>query len=184
MSRIPGWRSVEEFALAHGYADRSTTNRHLKQGYCAWPRPVKKRFGDPAPADGRTDHPLYHRWANMRHKCLNPDFPDYAYYGGRGIRMSEVWQKDFWAFVADVERLPGYDPALTLDRINNDGPYELGNVRWVTRLVQSSNQRPKKNRYGVPGLSPDKGIWRYRVKGQPCRWFKTLESAVEHLLSC
>jgi hypothetical protein len=36
---------------------------------------------------------------------------------------------------------PKPDPALTLDRINNDGDYEPGNVRWATRAEQLANQK-------------------------------------------
>jgi hypothetical protein len=43
------------------------------------------------------------------------------------------------AFFADMGPRPS--PAHQLDRINGDGNYEPGNVRWATMLEQSRNKR-------------------------------------------
>lgn len=65
----------------------------------------------------------------------------YPNYGGRGITVCERWQ-DPRLFVEDIERDLGPRPdGLTFDRIDNDGNYEPGNVRWATRSVQNSNKR-------------------------------------------
>ena len=75
----------------------------------------------------------------MLNRCLNPANKDYRRYGGRGIRVCDRWlgADGFWNFVSDVGPRP---PGLSLDRINNDGNYEPGNVRWATQAQQVANR--------------------------------------------
>jgi hypothetical protein len=82
--------------------------------------------------------PTYICWLNMRARCSNPNKPDWPRYGGRGIRVCDRW-RSFEAFLADVGERPRSD--LQLDRIDNDGHYEPGNVRWATRSEQMANRR-------------------------------------------
>jgi hypothetical protein len=81
--------------------------------------------------------PLYRAWVNMRSRCRDPRNPNYPYYGGRGITITPAWD-EFVAFSAAVGPHPG--AGWTLDRINNDGNYEPGNVRWATRSQQVRNR--------------------------------------------
>ena len=83
-------------------------------------------------------HPLYGTWTQMLHRCNNPKHKDFPNYGGRGISVCAAWELDFWQFVRDVGERP---EGCTLDRIDNDGNYEPGNVRWATKLEQSLNRR-------------------------------------------
>jgi hypothetical protein len=87
-------------------------------------------------------HPLYVTWSGMMNRCFNPKQLAYRNYGGRGITVCLAWRY-FGTFAAEIEQLIGLkpDPKLTLDRVNNDGNYEPGNVRWATRKEQQANKR-------------------------------------------
>jgi len=81
----------------------------------------------------------YNIWAHIKHRCFNEKNGSYASYGGRGITMCDSWKNSFEQFLKDVGRRPSN--LYSIDRINNDGNYEPGNVRWATRLVQQNNTR-------------------------------------------
>ena len=83
------------------------------------------------------------RWLDRRltaakQRCTNPDDPQYKNYGARGITFDfdSVMQAGLW-----VMGNLGLHRELELDRINNDGPYAPGNLRWATRKQQASNRR-------------------------------------------
>jgi hypothetical protein len=78
----------------------------------------------------------------MIQRCTNPNEAGYKNYGGRGIRVCDAWLSSFEAFYAHVG--PKLSPKLSLDRIDNDGNYEPGNVRWATRSEQRMNRRRMK----------------------------------------
>lgn len=95
---------------------------------------VKRNF-----RHGMCDSPLYSVWRSMIERCENPKVKAYKNYGGRGIRIHCSWRTSFEAFRSYVH--VGYKPGLELDRIDNDGNYEPGNVRWTTRKSQCRNKR-------------------------------------------
>jgi len=85
---------------------------------------------------------IYHEWQAMRGRCNNPNNSRYEYYGARGIKVCEEWNKSFEAFYEYVSKLPDYGtPTYSIDRINNDGNYEPGNVRWASKRTQALNRR-------------------------------------------
>jgi hypothetical protein len=86
----------------------------------------------------------YRLWHTIKAKCLRPGFMDYPYYGGRGIKMHEPWINDFPAFRDYIDSTLGPRPdGLTLDRVDNSGHYEPGNLRWATRAQQARNRRSR-----------------------------------------
>ncbi len=84
----------------------------------------------------------YRAWYQMIYRCTNPKFPQWKDYGGRGISVCAEWRNSFTAFFEHVGPRPS--PQHSFDRIDNDGNYEPGNVRWATRSQQNSNQRRTK----------------------------------------
>jgi hypothetical protein len=88
--------------------------------------------------------PTYISYISMRARCQRPGHPKYADYGGRGITICDRWlERDgFVNFLADVGERPA---EMTLDRINVNGNYEPGNVRWATLIQQRWNRRDMAN---------------------------------------
>lgn len=86
--------------------------------------------------------PEYNSWAQLKNRCLNQNNKRYADYGDRGIIVCEEWKESFELFLQHVGEKPF--PDYSIDRINNDGNYEPGNVKWSSPKEQASNRRPKR----------------------------------------
>lgn len=80
-------------------------------------------------------------WWAMQQRCHNPKNNRWVYYGARGIKVCDRWKgtNGYQNFITDVGLRP--DKHYSIDRINNDGNYEPGNVKWSTRVEQAKNQR-------------------------------------------
>lgn len=87
---------------------------------------------------GRTKSPEHRAWMAMRARCNNPKVVSYRRYGGRGIRVCARWDS-FANFMSDLGPKPS--PDHSIDRIDVDGDYEPGNVRWATKREQVTNMR-------------------------------------------
>ena len=84
----------------------------------------------------------YRIWAAMRKRCSNKNDTAYKHYGGRGISVCDKWMS-FSGFWDDMRS--GYKDDLSIDRVDNDGNYELKNCRWVTTKEQSRNNNGNRN---------------------------------------
>ncbi len=88
---------------------------------------------------GMVRSPEYSSWCAMKARCLNPNTTRFEQWGGRGIKICPQWVNSFENFYADVGPRP--TPKHSIDRIDNDGNYEPGNVRWATPKEQNNNKR-------------------------------------------
>ncbi len=97
--------------------------------------------GDHGDNTGRSRSSEYRAWCNMKTRC-KPEFKGRSRYFDRGISVCTEWYESFEVFLGHVGRRPSDQHSL--DRIDNDGNYEPGNVRWATRDVQMTNRECNK----------------------------------------
>jgi len=84
----------------------------------------------------------YRTWRTMRGRCFNPNTAGYKNYGERGITVCVRWRNSFNNFLSDMRRCP---KGLTIERIDNNGNYELGNCQWATAKQQARNRRDNRH---------------------------------------
>lgn len=77
-------------------------------------------------------------WRHMKDRCSNPKSQRFDRYGGRGISVCERWANSFEAFYEDLGPRPSSEHSI--ERIDNDGNYEPGNVIWALREQQENNK--------------------------------------------
>jgi len=77
----------------------------------------------------------------MKDRCNNHNNKLWHRYGGRGIRV-EPPLDNVEAYITYVETVLNWAPGLgwTIDRINNNGNYAIGNLRLATKLEQGRNK--------------------------------------------
>jgi hypothetical protein len=120
-----------------------------------------KRYREICP-DKKVRHKLLVAISHAILRCLNPSDASYKDYGGRGIKVQTEWVNDRAKFLAYLLTLPGHqNPKLFLDREDNNGHYEPGNLRFVTRVVSNQNQRRRRFQTWSTGVTFDskRGKW-------------------------
>ncbi len=110
-------------------------------------------------------------YQSARTRCSNPNDRKYHRYGGRGIEFRFT---SFEEFFNEVGTRPSQD--YTLDRIDVNGHYEVGNVRWATQLEQNRNRgntpyltmdgitRPLSEWAEITGIN-QRALWRRKFRG-------------------
>lgn len=94
----------------------------------------------------------YKIWSAMKQRCYNPKAKHYKSYGGRGITVYEPWKNSFIEFYNYIGPRPSKNHSI--DRMNVNGNYEPGNIRWVTQELQNKNKRKiSKSNTGLIGIT-------------------------------
>ena len=89
-----------------------------------------------------TNSPEYLAWAHIKSRCYNPKTKDYKWYGGKGIRVCQLWYYSFEDFYIDMG--PKTFPNYSIDRIDTLGNYCPKNCRWADLKTQRRNKTSAK----------------------------------------
>lgn len=112
---------------------------------------------------GLSNHRLYGIFGMMKDRCHNPNNVSYPWYGGEGIKIYQEWLDDYTKF-HEWALQSGYKENLEIDRIDSKKDYSPDNCRWVTRLIQTHNQRPMKgSKSGIRGVKWNKARKKWEV---------------------
>jgi len=93
---------------------------------------------------GNYYHPLWQTYRGMFRRCYETNRKDYPMYGGRGIKVEDVWQGEegFNNFIQHMGLKPGI--GYSIDRINVNGNYGPDNCKWSTPKEQANNRTNNK----------------------------------------
>lgn len=106
-------------------------NGHTRSCGCLRKETTKQR----SITHGMTETTEYVSYCHAKARCTNPNDKRYNRYGERGI---EFRFQSFEEMLNDIGLKPS--PELTLNRIDNDGHYEKGNVAWGDWEEQNNNR--------------------------------------------
>jgi hypothetical protein len=143
------WMCSCECGSYHAALGYNLTNGHTQSCGCLLKELLRDRIkGNPiALSHGQARNgrrtPEYQSYISAKDRCNNPNTPSYEDYGGRGIQLRF---NSFEEWFAELGPKPEPKHLYSVNRINNDGHYEIGNVEWTTAKEQIHNRRPRRAR--------------------------------------
>ncbi|HDY87191.1 MAG TPA: hypothetical protein ENH82_03630 [bacterium] len=117
----------------------SVRSEQLRNGDSTQCRSCSNKIKGGWKTHGLTKSKLFKTWCGIVQRCENKNNEFYPRYGGRGIKICTLWRHDFKSFY-DYAIANGWKEGLTIDRIDNDGNYEPGNIRFVPMKIQCRNR--------------------------------------------
>lgn len=132
---------VCDCGLARIFTKQSLLSGRVKSCGCFRKEVSANRFR----THGHTSHGsaslTYSTWVGMNERCHYEKNISFRYYGALGIQVCNEWRGPggFQRFLSDVGLRPSRSHSL--DRIDSNGNYEPGNVRWATNKEQGRNKK-------------------------------------------
>lgn len=121
----------------------------------------------PKPLKPKTPPQLRATYRCMMARCTRVDHDQYPNYGGRGIRVCVEWSENCRVFY-QFALANGWSPGLEIDRIDGDGHYEPGNIRFVTRTMnerqKGKTRRPTTSRFKGVSWNTKHRRWQAKLK--------------------
>jgi hypothetical protein len=181
-SRYKQGCKCDECRAAHAAARREQSRRN--------PKPQARRLAEYR--DWHDAKPLYAIWRGMKIRCLSPKHHEFHRYGGRGIKIHQPWIDSYDQFEADVTAEIGPRVGLlTIDRVNNNGNYEPGNIRWLPRVEQAKNKTHARGEGQGNSVLAEASVYAIRriaalelfPKSQIAKWFGVGPSTIGNILA-
>ena len=127
--------------------NKTSTRLRVLQERRACKSCAQRKFGPIRKAIiGHSDKGVTRTWHAIFDRCYNIKHVAYSDYGGRGIKVHPRYF-DMQNFVDDLGPRPSKDHSV--DRIEPDGDYAPGNIRWATNKEQMENRRCSKKYKGL-----------------------------------
>jgi hypothetical protein len=168
----PAWVCQCECSVVKTVAASSLRTGESQSCGCLHRDNSAERLRTIATKHGMHNTPEYFRWISMKLRCTCVTHQAYADYGGRGIKVCKRWLDSFEHFREDMGPQPSKHH--TLERIDNDGDYKPGNVKWATRREQAQNRRNSVS-LTIDGVTKPLTVW--------CKYDRSLEGRVRYRLN-
>jgi len=124
----PMWNCACDCGNTHVVSGNRLQTNTTKSCGC-WKSEIKRTHGKSGTKE-------YSAYLDAKDRCNNNNSQVYSYYGDRGIEFRFDSFEEFYAELGDAP-----EPTYSLDRIDNNGHYEAGNVRWASKSDQVKNRR-------------------------------------------
>lgn len=136
--------------------EATVIGKHLRNG-------TTKSCGCIVNKHNMTDTPTWTTWRAMMKRCYETTSKHYTRYGARGILVQESWH-EFVNFYNDMGERPD---GTSLDRINNDGNYEITNCRWADNFTQNNNRGDYNTKLTLGNLTLNINEWSRKLDIKP-----------------
>lgn len=176
------WECLCECGKTVNIANNNLHSGNTKSCGCLKKEASVERGKESLTTHGLSNTPEYSAWKNIIQRCNNPKDQAYSNYGARGIKICERWNDSFINFYTDLGPRPTVEHSV--DRIDNNGNYEIGNCKWSTTEEQCNNKRNnhivtyKGKDYTIANLAKEHGLNDSIVRDR-LRLGWTVEDAVE-----